>query len=76
MKSELKNKENKKEELQFPVLMKYKGYGFIVLFENYSSGTVVWKGDGSWDIGHHRDDWLSCGIGAWEKVDCIVELSN
>lgn len=77
MKSELKKKENKKEDIKFPVLMRYEDNSFVVLFTGCNSGTVVWVGNNSkWDIGHYDCDWLAANKDCWHKVTDTIELSN
>lgn len=52
-----------KNELDFPKLMKSNSTGMILLATKREhgilDGTVVYKGDGSYDVGYYDNDWAS-----------------
>ena len=57
MKTKVKIKENKENDLEFPLLAKNKRFGGVVLFTDYSEGTVISENEG-YDIGHVSVYWL------------------
>ena len=47
--------------------------GFVVLFSNYNTGTVVIKCQSSHPVGYHSMDWIP---GKFKPFTGTIELSN
>ena len=73
MKIEVKENQQKCEGLKFPVLMKSKFDGSIVLFISLHAGVLV-QGE---DVGDYSAFWVDAtNTNAWEKLNGSVTLTN
>lgn len=78
MKSQTKEKSVPKKEITFPVLLREKKCGLVVLFENRYIGTVVNLGETAVHfIGQMRRDFTFCNSPSdWEEFTGEIILSN
>lgn len=73
---------HKPVNLQYPVLMRWKPTGEVVLFTSAHQGTTVVQGRGSKDVGRNvgtvSTDYISPSDAGWECLppDVKIELSN
>lgn len=65
------------EPEKYPVLKKAAGSGFIVLFINLHSGTVVGNPTGGAELGKYNTNWIRCTDKVhWVDFKGSVELCN
>lgn len=77
VKSQLVNNKIKSKKTKFPVLKAW-GYdnGFVVLFTNMTSGTVVYSTNCSFKLGHHCAAWTPADSENWLEVNGHIILEN
>ena len=65
------------EKIDFPVLMKGKEFGTVVLFTDENSGVCLEKGTSNNWVGLNIGGWLSCfDTEFWEKYEGEITLKN
>ena len=78
MKSSIK--ENPNKSLEFPVLMRHRLEGYIVMFTALTEGTIVANPtvrNESYSLGAFTPDWVTAtNTGIWEYFEGEITLSN
>lgn len=76
MKVEVIEREEKKEVMTFPVLMKRKDSSLVVLFKENGGGTVM-VATSVYPTGWYSEDWVSClNDSIWQKFTGKITLEN
>lgn len=74
---ELKNEEKTVEKIDFPVLMKSIGTGYIVLFTSWHEGVIIVDINEIQRIGFTSSCFSQCTDGSvWEKYTGEITLKN
>lgn len=58
----------------FPLMKQSVADGFIVLFTDHTTGTVVYTGFGRRPLGCHETSWVDCHSDNWKDVTSNVIL--
>lgn len=65
--------EENKKEIEYPVLRKIVGGGYIVCFTSSNVGTVIESTDSCYAMGYHSDTWSCCDQRDWTPVTKLIK---